>query len=72
MGDLRYALRSLRRSPAAGVAAVLSLGLGVGANTSLFSVWNAIVWKPLPVSEPHRVVNVYASYPDGARYGTVS
>jgi predicted permease len=72
MGDLRYAIRTLLKSPLTTTAAVLSLALGIGANTSLFTVVNAIVFKPLPARDPGRVVNVYTSYPDGARYGNTS
>jgi hypothetical protein len=44
--DLRSGVRALRRSPAASTAAVLSVALGIGANTAIFSMLNAIVWRP--------------------------
>jgi predicted permease len=58
--DLRYAFRLLRRSPGFAVSAVVSLSLGVGAVTAVFSVMNAVWLKPLPVAEPSRVVRVYS------------
>jgi predicted permease len=56
--DLAYAVRTLKRSPAFTCVALLSLGLGIGANVALFSVVNALFWRPLPVSEPERLVRV--------------
>lgn len=50
--DLRHAVRSLTASPAFTLAAVLSLGLGIGANTAIFSIVDSILLKPLPVSDP--------------------
>ncbi len=53
--DVRYAGRLLRRSPAFAVIAVLSLGLGVGANTAIFTLLDTVMLKPLPVKEPSRL-----------------
>ncbi len=56
--DLRYAARSLVAAPALLVVAILSLGLGIGANTAIFSLINAVVLRSLPVSDPHELVQV--------------
>jgi MacB-like periplasmic core domain len=54
--DLRYAARVLRRNPAFSAVALLSLGLGIGATTAAFSLLDAVVLRPLPVSAPDRLV----------------
>ena len=56
--DLKYALRSLRRSPAFVAVAVLSLGLAIGADTSVFSVVDGLLVRPLPYAEPSRLVSL--------------
>src|SRR5215208_3220548 len=56
--DLRYAVRALRASPAFTLVAVLSLGLGIGANTAIYSLIDAVILRPLPVSRPEELVEV--------------
>jgi hypothetical protein len=58
--DLRYALRMMWRSPGFTGVAVVTLALGIGANTTIFSFIDAFFLRPLPVEEPFRLVSVYA------------
>ena len=56
--DLRYGARLLMRSPAMTAVVILSLALGIGANTTIFTLVNAVLLNPLPVREPSRLVRV--------------
>ena len=59
--DLRFALRQLRRTPAFAAVAVVTFALGIGANTAVFSVMNAVVLRLLPVSHPEELVYLHTS-----------
>src|SRR5262245_30004939 len=56
--DLRYGMRMLLKSPAFTLTAILSLAIGIGANTALFSVINAVLWRPFPYPHAERLVRV--------------
>ncbi|HEX4684699.1 MAG TPA: ABC transporter permease [Gemmatimonadaceae bacterium] len=58
IGDVRYAIRSLRAAPVFAAVAVLSLALGIGANTAIFSIIDAVLLKSLPVSHPEQLVRL--------------
>src|SRR5918998_5691412 len=69
--DVRYGARALWKSPGFTLVAALSIALGIGANTAIFSLVNATLLRQLPVREPERLAFVFSGTP-GALYSTAS
>src|SRR6266699_4676768 len=70
-GDLRLAIRGLRRSPLFAIVATLSLALGIGANTAIFTLMDQILLRKLPVKDPDRFVMLYQQgFHNGSNMGT--
>ena len=65
LADVRYALRGIGRQPGFAVAAVLTLALGIGANTAIFSVVSSVLLRPLPYPDSERIVRGWANEVDG-------
>src|SRR5215831_7702276 len=65
--DIRYSFRLIRRSPGFAAVTVIILALGIGANTSIFSILNALLLRSLPVREPDRLVELAAIYRNGSQ-----
>jgi putative ABC transport system permease protein len=73
LADIRFALRWLRKSPGFALVAIASLAIGIGFNTALFAIVDAVLFKPLPVSAPSRLVDVFTSDSTGTvEYSTSS
>ena len=70
--DVLYALRMMRRSPGFTAVAVLSLALGIGANTAIFSLIKTVMLSMLPVREPRQLVELLTKYPGQDRWNTFS
>ena len=65
--DLRLAWRSLRRSPAFAITAILTLAIGIGGSTAILSVVNAVIWRPLPFRGPDQLIRLWESHPADGR-----
>ena len=70
--DIGYALRAARRAPGFAVAAIVSLAIPIGFNTTIFTIVDSVLFRPLPVARPAELVDVYTSAPNAGRYYTSS
>ena len=62
--DLRYGIRILAKAPVFSFIAILTLALGIGANTAIFSVFNGVLLKPLPFHDPDKLVSLFEKIPN--------
>ena len=60
--DLRYGVRMLLKNPGFTLIAVITLALGIGANTAIFTLFYSMAWRPLPVKDPAGIVNIYQTF----------
>ncbi len=67
--DVRFALRTFKKQPGFCLTAIVTLALGIGANTAIFSVYNAVILRPLPYRDADRLVLVWETRPDGRENG---
>ena len=73
LSDIRYSLRAIRKSPGIIAIAVVSLGLGIGANVTIFSAVDVFVLRPLPYPEADRLLHVFSTVPErGWMYNSMS
>src|SRR5579872_7140116 len=71
LNDLRYAMRTLKLSPGFAITAIVSIGLGIGANATIFSLADGLLFRPLPVRNASAVVTIKSRTPSGT-YDNVS
>src|SRR6202035_159290 len=69
MSEVRHVLRTMVRNPGFTAIAVLTLALGIGANTAIFTVFNGVLLRALPFPAPHRLVAIQEVFPKFARFG---
>src|SRR5689334_8867527 len=68
--DLRFAVRMWRKKPGFTAIVVLTLAMGIGANTAIFSVINAVILRPLPFGEPERILRIWGKFSQGDHAAT--